>query len=83
VTTRSRERLTHILESARHVVRNPRRSLFYGVYLAEYLADADAVAAPCFRDHRRKRVSLIPAPARPAKPPRFAAAELQQAAGVC
>jgi hypothetical protein len=83
VTTRSLERLTHILESARDTARNPRRSLFYGVYLPEYLAQADAMVVPCFRDHRGKPVSLLPAASQPIKPPHFAPVEFHSTARVC
>jgi len=83
VTTRSPQRMNHILQTAQETVGNPRRSLFYGVYLPEYLGQPDAAVAACFRDHRGKPVSLLPHLARRAKSPCFAAAELQSAAGVC
>ena len=60
VTTRSRERLDHILAVAAEHARNPRRSLFYAVHLDDYLSQSDATRHPCFRDHRGRPVPLIP-----------------------
>ena len=60
VTTRSVERLDHILAAAGTLVRNPRRSLVYGATLAELLAHSDPILAPCFRDHRKQALALIP-----------------------
>jgi hypothetical protein len=60
VATRSSERVRHILEAASTLVRNPHRSLFYGVYLPAYLAAADPLHMPCFRDHRGQPASLVP-----------------------
>jgi len=61
VTTRSRPRLQHILDAAAALVKNPQRSLFYGVHLDDYLSHADAVGVPCFTDHRGSRIPLVPA----------------------
>jgi len=83
VTTRSPQRMNHILQAAQETVRNPRRSLFYGVYLPEYLGQPDAVVAACFRDHRGKPVSLLPHATPGAKSPCFAVPEIQTGAGVC
>lgn len=69
VTTRSRERLQHILEAARQIQRNPERALFYGVNLETYLTIPDAVTIPCFRDHRGEPVSLVPGPLEAATKP--------------
>jgi hypothetical protein len=60
VSTRSRERVGHILDAAATLVRNPRRSLFYGISLPAYLAQAEALTARCFRDHRGEAVALVP-----------------------
>jgi hypothetical protein len=65
VTTRSRERLDHILAVATEYARNPRRSLFYATHLDDYLAQADALRQPCFCDHHGRRVALVPAARRP------------------
>ena len=59
VTTRSRERLRHILDAASQSLRNARRSLVYGVYLLDYLKEPDALSSPCFCDHRNRPVALI------------------------
>ena len=61
VSTRSRERLDHILDAAATLQRNPRRTLFCGVHLDDYLTLEDAVGAACFLDHRGHRISLVPA----------------------
>ena len=60
VTTRSRERLDHILEAARALQRNPRRSLFYGVYLPDYLEQSDAIRSACFLNHRGRPTAMVP-----------------------
>ena len=60
VTTRSPERLRHILDAAASLVTNRQRSLFYGVYLPDYLGQPHAVCSACFRDHRWQPVSLLP-----------------------
>lgn len=60
VTTRSKERLDHILAAAGKLVRNPRRSLVYGATLAECLLHTDPILAPCFRDHHCEALALIP-----------------------
>jgi hypothetical protein len=41
-------------------VRNPRRSLFYGVELDAFLRRDDAVAETCFHDHQGRHVAMIP-----------------------
>jgi hypothetical protein len=60
VTTRSRDRLQHILQTAARQTSNPHRSLFYGIHRGDYLAETDAVCKPCFRDHRGLRMALVP-----------------------
>jgi hypothetical protein len=50
----SRERITHILQTAARVMQNPNRTLFYGITLLEYLASSIPVTAPLFVDHRRE-----------------------------
>jgi hypothetical protein len=59
VGTRSRQRVEHILGAAKELMRNPKRSLFYGITLAEFLATAYAATGPCFRDHFLQPVSLL------------------------
>ena len=61
VTTRSAERLDHILDAAGKLVHNPRRSLVYGATLGDLLAHTDPILTPCFRDHRQQALPLIPA----------------------
>lgn len=60
VTTRSRKRCRNILDAVGRGVRNPQRTLFYGVYLPDYLAAIDAVGQACFTDQRGRAVSLLP-----------------------
>ena len=60
VTTRSSDRLQHILDAAAELTKNPQRSLFYGIHLGEFLAESDATSVPCFLDHRGRPVSLVP-----------------------
>jgi hypothetical protein len=56
----SRDRLLHILETAARVMREPNRTLFYGITLAEYLTSLHPVTSTRFLDHRGRRQSLIP-----------------------
>jgi len=63
LTTRSPDRLQHILAVASAHARNPRRSLLYAAHLDDYLRQADTIKNPCFRDHRGFRVALISTPA--------------------
>jgi hypothetical protein len=65
VCTRSQDRLRHIFDAAAALSRNPRRSLFYGVHLDDYLAEPQALHQPCFLDHRGAAVAVIPAAASP------------------
>jgi len=62
VTTRSTERLDHILDLASNLARNPQRALFYGTTLPRFLSEPGAVTSPCFADHRGRLVSLVPHP---------------------
>jgi len=61
VTTSCGSRLQHILNTARQLVRNPRRSLFYGTALPEYVRRAASVQTSSFLNHRGQRVALVPA----------------------
>jgi len=61
VTTSCSSRLQHILDTARQLVRNPRRSLFYGTALPEYLRGANSIHASCFLNHRGQQVAIVPA----------------------
>lgn len=60
VTTRSHERLDHILKLAAIRSKNSARALFYGIHLPDYLNEQDAVRLACFRDHHGTRVALVP-----------------------
>ena len=59
ITTRSSDRLDHILSLASETARNPARALVYGVHLERFLDCAEPLKAPCFLDHRRRPVSLV------------------------
>lgn len=59
LATRSSERIQHILDAARDVVRNPQRTLIYGGTLRDFLARPDALVAPCFRDHAGRRRAIV------------------------
>lgn len=61
VTTTCSSRLQHILDTARQLVRNPRRSLFYGTALPEYLRGVNSIHASCFLNHRGQHVAIVPA----------------------
>ena len=60
ITTRSEQRMHHILDAVATLVTNPHRSLFYGVCLPRYLDQEDALWATCFRDQRGTLVALLP-----------------------
>jgi hypothetical protein len=62
VTTRSQDRLEHILDLAGLVMQNPQRTVFVGVSLDDYLSCADPFREAVIRDHRRLRRTLIPMP---------------------
>lgn len=62
VTTRSGGRLDAILSLAAKHAPHARPSLFYGVHLPAYLAEPDAIHSPCFLDHNRANIPLIPRP---------------------
>jgi hypothetical protein len=61
VTTRSRDRLDHILALARQHARNPLRLLVYAVHLDDFLRCENAIQERCFAHHHRRPVALIPA----------------------
>lgn len=83
VATRSQERMKHILTASADLIRNPQRSLFYGITLAQYLGEPHGVTSPCFTDHIGRSVALLPrqrfAPASSAlrQSPRYQAAPSQ------
>ncbi len=60
VTTRSKERLEHILDFAGMVMQNPQRTVFVGVTLDEFLASLDPFQEAVLTDHRRLKRMLIP-----------------------
>ena len=59
VSAHSGARLQRILDLASELLRNPQRSLVYGITLAAYLYNPDAVQAHCFRDQRGRAASLL------------------------
>jgi hypothetical protein len=62
VTTRSGERLTHIMEAAADLMSNRDRNLFYGVHLESYLSQADPLYHACFVNHRKQSLAMLPSP---------------------
>ena len=77
VTTRSPDRLSHILQAAARIMRNPRRTLFMGVTLVAFLSDDAPLTAPLFLSPTSREQSLIPedsAIRRASVPGRFATA---------
>lgn len=59
ITTRSEQRLQHILEVAANVMRQPQRRVFVGCDLQSLLS-ADPFHVPIFEDHRGLRRTIIP-----------------------
>ena len=60
VTTRSSERLAHILQAATRIMRNPRRTLFLGVTLSAFLNHDMPLTAPLFMSPTGRQQSLVP-----------------------
>ncbi len=60
VTTRSPDRLTHILQAASRIMRNPRRTLFLGVTLSDFLNHNAPLTAPLFLSPTDRQQSLVP-----------------------
>jgi len=83
VCTRSSERLNHILGLAATKQREPRRSLFYGIALPDYLACQAPLSSACFRNHQGKPVSLLPQVKGTAPLPPRKAPVLASAGGIC
>jgi len=65
VTTRSVDRLSHILEAAARIMRNPKRTLFLGVTLSEFLNHDAPLTMPIFRSPIGRQQSLIPSKSPP------------------
>ena len=59
VTTRSSDRLTHILQAAARIMRNPKRTLFLGVTLSAFLTHDAPLTAPLFLSPTGRQQSLI------------------------
>lgn len=60
VTTRSQDRLRHILDLAALVMKNPNRTVFVGVSLSDYLACGDPLRQAVITDHRGLKRTLVP-----------------------
>ncbi|NQV28308.1 MAG: replication-relaxation family protein [Rhodopirellula sp.] len=60
ITTRSRDRLDHILELAADVMANPERAVFIGATLSDFLG-SDPFHDAVLRDHRGLKRMIIPA----------------------
>ena len=59
VSTRSDQRIRHIMTRTAAITRVAERSLFYDVPLSQYLATPNPVITPCFRNHRGEPVPLV------------------------
>lgn len=59
VTTRSRDRLQHILSTAASIVSQPQRTVFVGTELKEFLS-VDPFVQSALQDHRGLRRQIIP-----------------------
>lgn len=59
LATRSSQRVCHILDAAKALLRNPKRGLVYGAFLDDFLARPDALKRPCFRDHLGRPQALV------------------------
>jgi hypothetical protein len=53
-------RLQHILRAVGRVTRDPNRTLFYGITMAQYLTADRPVISPVFLDRRGRSLALIP-----------------------
>ncbi len=60
VTTRSSERVAHILQAATRIMRNPRRTLFLGVTLSAFLNHDMPLTVPLFMSPSGRQQSLVP-----------------------
>lgn len=59
VTTGNAARLSHILDLAGERTTDPKRSLFCGITLSNYLAEAAPLTNPCLLNHRGEHVPLL------------------------
>lgn len=59
VTTRSSDRLRHILSTAAGVLRNPQRCLVYGIDLPTFVREEEPLHRSVFRDHLGRATALI------------------------
>lgn len=76
VTTQSKARLEHLLTLAGEMAANPARSLAYGTFLPEFLAEPDGLESPCFLDHALTPIALVPPLRYLEQPPRAEPAAL-------
>ncbi|HQR05663.1 MAG TPA: replication-relaxation family protein [Gemmatales bacterium] len=59
VTTKSEDRLHHILRTSNQLLANKQKSLVSGTYLPAFLSNELGLEAPCFLDHHERQVPLI------------------------
>lgn len=59
ITTRSSDRLRHILMTAAGVLKNPQRCLVYGIDLPSFVSESEPLHRSVFRDHFNRATSLI------------------------
>jgi hypothetical protein len=65
VTTRSPQRLQHILDLAQLLAQNPQRTVFLGVHLKSFLACENPFRRSIVKDHRGLNRTLTPIPTSP------------------
>ena len=59
--TESWTRVRSLLELAASLVENPKRRIFYGIYLPDYLSEPDALTKPIFLDQNLQPSAMLPA----------------------
>lgn len=59
VTTKSEDRLRHILRVSNQLLTNKQKSLVCGVFLPTFLSTQNSLETPCFLDHHERKVPLI------------------------
>jgi len=80
VTTRSSLRTEHILDAARSLMENPKRTVFLASELSALLSQPDPMIHPCLRDNRGRKRGVLPSGTCSTKPRR---SEVSVAAMAC
>ena len=80
VTTRSSVRTDHILDAARSLMENPKRTVFLATELTALLSQPDPMIHPCLRDNHGRKRGVLPSGTCITKPRR---SEVSTAAIAC